>query len=97
VPRSLAVLFTVGLEIARPSRPRDPSSSCSCCLPDSCRQQNHRDRERQHEQDDDGSLGRLGLGDFRPTVNRTASQRGTFRLRHRANPITTGAVYSVKK
>jgi len=33
----------------------------------------------------------------RPAVNRTASQRGTFRLRHKANPMTTGAVYSVKK
>jgi hypothetical protein len=32
----------------------------------------------------------------RPTVNRAASQRGAFRLRHRAIPMTTGAVYSVK-
>jgi hypothetical protein len=33
----------------------------------------------------------------RPTVNRAVSQRGTVRLRHRANPMTTGAAYSETK
>src|ERR1022692_2247102 len=33
----------------------------------------------------------------RPTVNRTASQRGTLRLRHNAKPMRTGAVYSLTK
>ena len=30
-------------------------------------------------------------------MNKTASQRGTARLRHSANPITTGAAYSLTK
>jgi hypothetical protein len=33
----------------------------------------------------------------RPAVNCTASQQGTARLRHSANPMTTGAAYSLAK
>ena len=48
-------------------------------------QQDHRGRKWQHVQDDDRTKGSLLLGDFQ-AENRTASQRGTARLRHNATP-----------
>jgi hypothetical protein len=44
-----------------------------------------------------GPMAPIASAISRLTVNKTASQRGTARLRHSANPITTGAAYSEAK